>query len=163
MSLWVSVLLWVLAVLLVLAGIVGTFLPGLAGAPLVLGGLILAAWIDGFEKVGVVTLIVLGILTLLSAGVDFLASSLGAKRVGASRSAIVGAVIGTLIGIFFGLAGIVLGPFLGAAIGEFVQRRELLQAGKVGLGTWLGLVFGLAGKVALVFAMVGIFVAAYFL
>ncbi len=155
--------LWILAVILVLAGIAGTFLPALAGAPLVLAGLILAAWIEGFEKVGVVTLMVLGFLTLLAIAVDYLASALGAKRVGASRSAIIGAIFGTVVGLFFGLPGIVIGPFLGAAIGEFIERREWLQAGKVGLGTWLGMVFGLAGKVTLVFAMVGIFIAAYFL
>ena len=158
-----KITLWILAVILVLGGIAGTFLPGLAGAPLVLAGLIFAAWIEGFEKVGAVTLIVLGILTLLAVGIDYLASILGAKRVGASRSAIIGAVLGTFVGLFFGLAGIVLGPFVGAAIGEFIERREWLRAGKVGIGTWLGMVFGLAGKVALVFAMVGIFIAAYFL
>ena len=108
-------------------------------------------------------MIVLGFLTLLARAVDYLASALGAKRVGTSRSAIIGAVLGTIIGLFFALPGIILGPFLGAAIGEFIERREWLQAGKVGLGTWLGMVFGLAGKVALVFAMVGIFIAAYFL
>ncbi|MCZ6696824.1 MAG: DUF456 domain-containing protein [Acidobacteria bacterium] len=158
-----KIALWVLAVLLVFGGIAGTFLPVLAGAPLVLAGLVLAAWIEEFEKVGAITLIVLGILALLAVGFDFLASTLGAKRVGASRSAIIGAMLGTLVGLFFGLPGIVLGPFLGAAIGEFIERREWLQAGKVGLGTWLGMVFGLAGKVALVFTMIGIFIAAYFL
>ena len=45
-----SVLLWILSVLLVLVGIAGTILPALPGTPLVLIGLILAAWADGFRK-----------------------------------------------------------------------------------------------------------------
>ncbi|NVL91171.1 MAG: DUF456 family protein [Desulfobacterales bacterium] len=158
-----SIFVWVLVVLLVLLGIMGTFLPGLVGAPLVFLGLLLAAWAGDFEKVGVFTLSVLAILTLLAIGIDFLATSLGAKRVGASNVAILGAAIGTVVGLFFGIAGLVFGPFLGAVAGEYAKQRELLQAGKVGLGTWLGLVCGLAGRVALVFAMVGIFVTSYIL
>ncbi len=159
----VTVLLWVLAVLLVLAGIAGTFLPWVAGAPLVFLGLLVGAWANDFERVGAVTLVVLAILTVASIAIDFLASSLGAKRVGASREAVVGAFIGTIAGLFFGLFGLVAGPFLGALAGEYLARREWRQAGKVGVGTWLGLVVGLAGRVALAFIMVGIFVASYIL
>ena len=36
----------------------------------------------------------------------------------------------------------------------------MLRAGKVGLATWLGIVIGTALKVAIVFAMLGMFVAA---
>ncbi|MGH9360699.1 MAG: DUF456 family protein, partial [Thermoanaerobaculia bacterium] len=63
-------LLWLLAVLLVGVGVAGTFLPALPGAPLVLAGLVVAAWVDDFERVGWFTLVVLGVLTLLSLGVD---------------------------------------------------------------------------------------------
>jgi uncharacterized protein YqgC (DUF456 family) len=51
-------------------------------------------------------------------------------------------------------------PLLGAAIGEFVARRDLLRAGKVGVATWLGMLVGTAVKVAIVFAMVGAFIVA---
>jgi len=39
--------------------------------------------------------------------------------------------------------------------------RNLRQAGKVGLGTWLGMILGIAAKLALVFVMVGIFALSY--
>lgn len=154
-------LLWIAAIALVLVGIAGTILPALPGTPLVFAGLLLAAWIDGFEKVGWFPLVVLGILTILSLGVDFLATSLGAKRVGASKLAVVGAAVGTIVGIFFSLPGLVLGPFLGAVAGEYLARKNRDQAVKVGLGTWVGLLLGTAGKLALIFLMVGIFVTAY--
>jgi len=80
--------------------------------------------------------------------------------VGASKLAIVGAAIGTVVGVFTGLWGLLFMPLIGAAIGEFVAQRDLRRAGKVGLATWIGLLLGTAAKVAIVFAMVGIFVAA---
>ncbi len=154
---------WVLAAMLVLVGIAGTVLPVLPGAPLVFLGLVLAAWIDGFQRVGWLTLALLAALTLASVGVDFVAMSLGAKRVGASRQAVIGAAIGTVAGLFFGLPGILAGPFVGAAAGEYLARRDAIQAGRVGLGTWLGLALGAAAKLALAFAMLGLFVTAYIL
>lgn len=155
--------LWTAAVLLVLAGIAGAVLPALPGVPLVFAGLLLAAWIDGFEKVGPLPLVFLALLTLLSFVVDFAATALGAKRVGASRWAVVGAALGTVAGVFFGFLGLLLGPFVGAVIGELVVQKDWRQAGRAGVGTWLGVVFGTAAKLALAFTMVGVFVTAYLL
>ena len=156
-----TVLLWLLVVVLVVVGIAGTVLPALPGVTLVFAGLLLAAWIDGFDKVGWLPLVVLGLLTALSFVVDFAATAVGAKRVGASRLAVVGAFVGTVAGFFLGLPGLILGPFVGATVGELISNRDLQRAGKVGLGTWVGMVFGTATKLALVFSMLGIFAAAW--
>ncbi|HET9651641.1 MAG TPA: DUF456 domain-containing protein, partial [Usitatibacter sp.] len=123
--------------------------------------LFLAAWADGFARVGYVTLTIIGVLAALSFVVDFVASVLGAKRVGASPQALVGAAIGGGAGIFFGIPGILIGPFLGAALGEYVARGRLAQAGKVGFGTWLGLLVAAIAKVVIAFMMVGIFLIAF--
>ena len=152
---------WLAAILLILAGIAGTVLPALPGPPLVFGGLLLAAWIDGFQKVGVITLVVLGTLTLIAAVVDIAAGVYGAKRVGASRSALVGASIGTLLGIFFGVPGLILGPFAGALAGEFLARGSAIRAGQVAVATWIGLAIAIAIKLALIGAMIGLFALAY--
>lgn len=158
-----TTLLWALAIVLVLAGLAGTILPALPGAPLVFAGFLLAAWIDGFQKVGWITLTVLALLMLLTFAIEFAAASLGAKRVGASKLAVVGAAVGTLVGIFLGIPGLLLGPFVGAVAGEYLSRRNWQQAGRVGIGTWIGILLGTAGKLAVVFAMVGLFVTAYVL
>jgi uncharacterized protein len=158
-----EIALTVVAVLLVIIGLAGTVLPALPGVPLIFGGLLLIAYQDGFNKVGVVTLVILGILAVLAFAIDYLAAIFGAKRVGASRLAIIGAAVGTLLGLFFGFIGIIVGPFVGAAIGEFITRQDALQAGKVGFATWLGIVIGVAAKLGIAFLMVGIFVASYFL
>jgi uncharacterized protein YqgC (DUF456 family) len=156
-------LLWLIAVLLVLVGLVGVVLPAVPGAVLVYLGLLLAAWIDGFSRVGPVTIVILTLATGLVYVVDFLSGSFGARHLGASRRAVWGAAIGTLVGLFFGLPGILLGPFLGAVAGEYTAHRQLARAGKAGAGTWLGLALGAAAKVALVFGMLALFTIAYVL
>jgi uncharacterized protein len=159
----VEIWIWLLAVVLVLVGIAGAVLPALPGVPLVFAGLLAAAWADDFERVGVVPLVVLGLLTVLSFVVDFLATVLGAQRVGATKLALLGAALGTLIGLFFGLPGLILGPFAGAVIGELVSHGRVQQATRAGLATWVGLLFGTLAKLALAFTMLGVFAAAYFL
>src|SRR3546814_2357649 len=57
---------YVLAALMVIVGLAGTILPALPGLPLVFGGMLLAAWADGFERVEWWWLLVLGALTALS-------------------------------------------------------------------------------------------------
>lgn len=162
-----QVLLYILAGALMVIGLLGVILPALPGLPLVFGGMLLAAWVDGFERISVWTLVILGILTLLSLLIDFVATAMGAKRVGASRSAIVGAVIGTVVGLFFGIIGVFIAPFIGAVLGELLHRRKLERsdvshAAKVGLGTWLGIMLGVLSKLALAFAMLGLFFFAWY-
>ncbi|MBU8978130.1 DUF456 domain-containing protein [Lysobacter sp. MMG2] len=153
---------YVLAGLLILVGIAGTVLPALPGLPLVFAGMLLAAWAGDFREVGWVVLVILGLLTVLSIGIDFLATALGAKRVGASKLAVAGAMIGTFAGLFFGPIGLFAGPFVGALGGELIHGREVRRATKVGFGTWLGIVFGVVLKLGLAFAMLGLFAAAWF-
>lgn len=158
-----SVVLWIVAVVLVVAGLAGTVLPVLPGAPLVLAGLVAAAWAENFLYVGVPTLVLLAVLTALTYVIDLITSALGAKRVGASKYAIWGAVLGALVGAFFGVAGVLLGPFVGAVAGELGAGRSVKQAGRVGVASWIGFVVGTLGKLALLFTMIGIFVLARFL
>lgn len=152
---------WFIAGVLIVLGILGTVLPGLPGAPLVFVGLFIGAWIEGFEKVGVGTLAILLALTVLSFVIDLTSAALGARKFGASRAALIGSVIGTVIGLFYGLPGLVVGPFVGAFIGELTVRKNLWKAGVAGVATTLGLIAGIAIRLALVFAMLGIFVMAY--
>lgn len=151
-------LLWLLAALLIVVGFAGLILPAVPGIPLVFAGLVLLAWTENFAFVGWITLAALGVLALLSYGVDLLATALGAKRFGASPRAVAGAAIGVVAGLFFGLPGIVLGPFVGAVIGEFSRQASARAAVQAGVGAMLGLLFGALLKIALAFTMVGVFV-----
>ena len=155
-----TITLWILAVVLIVVGVVGTVLPALPGAILVFAGVALAAWIDDFARISGWTLGVLGVLTVIAWLTDYVAAAAGAKKVGASKYAIIGAAIGTVAGVFTGLVGLIFMPLVGAAIGEFLAQRDALRAGRVGIATWLGMLAGTVVKVAVVFLMVGIFVAA---
>jgi uncharacterized protein len=152
--------LWALSVLLILVGLAGTVLPALPGTALVLGGIVLGAWVDNFTRVGVVTLSVIAAIAVLAWVLDYVAGLLGAKRAGASRQALIGAAVGTVVGLFMGLVGVLFMPLVGAAIGEYIARKDQQQALKVGVSTWLGIMAGLLAKVVLAFVMIGIFVVA---
>lgn len=156
-----AVVLWILAIALMVVGALGVVLPALPGVPLMFAGMVLAASIDDFQRIGWITLTILGFLTVIAFIVDFAASAVGAKRVGASSRAVWGAALGTLVGLFFSLPGLVLGPFIGAVIGELTVHGKVDRAGRVGVATWLGLIFGTLFKLAVAFSMVGIFIFAY--
>lgn len=157
-----QLLFYSIAAALVLLGLAGTVLPAIPGVPLVFAGMLLAAWAGEFEQVGFWILLVLGLLTALSVAIDLFATAAGAKRVGASRTAIVGAFVGTVLGLFFGLLGLLAGPFVGALVGQLLHDRHLGRAAKVGIGTWLGMLAGSVLKIGVVFAMIGVFAAAWF-
>ena len=152
--------LWIVAVLLIMAGVAGTVLPALPGVPLIFFGMLLAAWINGFQLISMFTVVVMGILTVLAIVVDFVAATLSAKRAGASKQGMIGAVVGTIAGLFAGLWGLVFMPLVGAAIGELIAHKDMFRAGKVGAATWVGLIITIVVKLAVAFTMVGVFIAA---
>lgn len=158
-----AILLWIVGVALVLIGFVGILMPALPGHVLIFAGLLLAAWADHFARVGPWTLTLIGVIGATSYIVDFAAAAVGVKRLGASRRAMTGAALGTLAGLVFGLPGIVIGPFVGALVGELTVHRDWKRAGRAGAAAWIGFAIGTAVKVALAFAMVGIFIAAWLL
>lgn len=157
-----AVLLWTLAILLIVGGLVGLVLPALPGPVLLFAGFVVGAWAEDFQHIGAGTLTFLGVLAVLAHVVDFIAGSFGAKRYGATKRAAIGAAIGAVVGIFFGLIGVLLGPFVGAVIGELTAERSLRDAGRAGYGATIGMVLGTAAKLALGFAMLGVFVVMRF-
>jgi uncharacterized protein len=157
-----NVVIWTIAVVLVVVGLAGVVLPALPGTVLIFAGLLLAAWADGFVRVSAGTIIVLGILTVATYFVDVAMMALGMKRLGTTRRAMAGAAIGTVAGLFFGLAGLIVGPFAGAVLGELTADRDIRRAGRAGVAAWIGFLIGTVVKVGLAFAMVGIFLTAWF-
>jgi uncharacterized protein YqgC (DUF456 family) len=85
---------------------------------------------------------------------------MGARRAGASKQALIGAAVGTVVGLFMGIVGVLFMPLVGAAVGEYLARKDERQALHVGVATWLGIMAGLLAKVVLAFMMIGIFIVA---
>jgi uncharacterized protein YqgC (DUF456 family) len=152
-----DIALYVLAALLIVGGMAGAVLPTLPGIPMIFGGIWLAAAVDHYQHLGIWWLLIIGALGSVGVIVDFIASALGARRVGASRLALWGASLGTLIGMFFGVPGLLFGPFVGALLGELASGNSVLRSAHVGVGTWLGLLFGTLLKLVISFVMVGLF------
>jgi uncharacterized protein YqgC (DUF456 family) len=157
----------IVAVLLVVVGIAGTVLPMLPGVPLVFAGLLLAAWHGGFDQVGIITMVIIGAVAAIAWAVDFFASVVTAKKVGASKYALWGAGIGALVGMMGGIVGLIIGPAIGAVIGELITHKNTSKeatskATTVGIAAGLGFVLALAIKIVLVLAMLAIFAYAYY-
>lgn len=155
-----TITLWTAVGVLLLIGIAGVVLPVLPGTVLIFAAILLGAWIDDFARISTWTVAVAAVLMVISVICDYVAAALGAKRVGASRQAVIGALIGTVLGIFSGLWGLIFMPLAGAAVGEYLVLRDLQRAGQVGMATWAGLLLGTAVKIAIAFTMLGMFVVA---
>ncbi len=124
-------ILWI-TLLVMLFGLLGSVLPGLPGVPLIFASALVYAYLTDFEVVGALVLALLGLFALVAFASDFLATSYGARRFGASNWGTVGGAIGGLVGalagaLFLGIGaifGLLLGTIGGVFLGEYLRRRE---------------------------------------
>lgn len=144
----------VIAVGLFLAGLAGTILPVLPGAPLILAGMIIYGLFTGFAKLNLFFFAGQALLVALTFIVDYLANRWGITRYGGSRLAVWGGAVGLLAGAFFGLAGIILGPFVGAFLGELLASGRSFHSLRVGFGSLVGFFGGTLVKILLEIGMV---------
>ncbi len=155
--------LWIIAIALIVVGLVGTVVPVIPGLVMIFAGSWLAAWIDNYQNISITALIIIAVLAIIGILMDWVGQSLGAKRAGASKLGIIGCFIGTICGILVGIWGIIFMPLLGAAIGEFIDRQDMIKSGKVGLATWVGMIVTVVVKLAIAFTMVGILIVDWFI
>lgn len=125
-------------------------------------GMLLVAWMDQFHSIGIWTIVILGVLAALSLIIDFVASFMTTKKVGASRLALWGVAIGGLLGIFAGVFGLLLGASIGAMVGELIARKDASKAGVVGVAAGIGFVIGLFAKLLIAVIMLIIFLFAWY-
>lgn len=143
--------------ILMLAGLLGTLLPAVPGAALILAGALLHALFTEFDPVGPGRLLLLAGLTGIAYLADYAAGALGARHFGGSGWAVLGALVGAIVGLFFGILGLILGPILGAVAAEWLRSREVEGSVRTGVGTALGLLVGIAVKFGTAVAMIGLF------
>lgn len=146
-----------LAVLVMLIGLAGAVLPGIPSTPLVLAAAFGHKLYFRGDGPGWVTLTLLVGITLLAMVMDYLTTIYGARRFGAGKKGMIGAIVGGIVGLFFNLPGIILGPFIGAALFEMLGGREFKPAMRAGVGATLGLFAGAVGKVLCCTAMLVLF------
>lgn len=134
-----TVLTVILALTLIAVGTAGIVYPALPGLALMFAGTWLLAYAGGYQIYGAGILWLVGLISLAGILTDYVAGIWGTKYTGAGKLAVRGALIGSIIGMFFSLPGLVLGPLIGAAAGELISCRNMIQAGKAGLGRCWGL------------------------
>jgi uncharacterized protein len=121
-----------LTLILMFVGLLGSVLPGLPGVPLIFLSALLYAILTDFRSVGAAILVILGIFAAIALVADFVATSYGARRFGASNwgtlGGAVGGIAGALIGLLFlgigSLFGLILGTIAGVFIGEYLKRER---------------------------------------
>jgi len=151
-----TLMLFVIAAVLIAAGLVGAIIPAVPGIAMIFAGIWLVAWADHYRHLGLWWLLGIAVIAAIGMVIDLLSGALGAKRVAASGQAIAGAMLGTLVGLFFGLPGLLLGPLLGAVAGELAAGNSILRSAHVGVGTWIGLLFGTLVKLVASLMMVAV-------
>jgi uncharacterized protein YqgC (DUF456 family) len=133
-------------------GLVGIVLPVLPGSILIFAAALGYALLDGFQTVGWVTLVVLGLLAAGATTADLWATSMGAKAGGASGWSI---LVGLL---FFSLPGSIVGALLGMFLVEVLRVKDWRKAAKSGGGWLLGWLLSVMLELAIGLVMIAIFV-----
>lgn len=153
-----DIVLLIIGLVLLLGGIIGSFLPVLPGP--------ITAWF-GLLVLHLTTVIpmnywLLGVtlaIAILIFVLDYFIPSIGTKRFGGSRYGVIGTTVGLLLGIFFfPPLGIVVGPFLGALIGELIYGATTEKAIKAAFGSLLGLLTSSLLKFSVSCVFSGIFI-----
>ena len=146
--------------LLMLVGILGSFLPVLPGPPVSWIGLLLLhltkAVPDNWWFLGI-TLAIALVVTVM----DYIIPAAGTKKFGGTKWGMWGSIIGLLVAIFFpvlGPLGIIVWPFVGALVGELANKSEKDKALKAAFGSFIGFLTGTFLKFLIAIVYAGLFV-----
>src|SRR5919107_3532818 len=131
-----------LTLVLMVVGLVGSVVPGLPGVTLIFLSALLYAVLTDFQTVGAAVLVLLGLFAAIAFVADFVATTYGARRFGASNWGTMGGALGGIVGALAGalvfgigaLFGLLLGTIGGVFLGEYLrrQREPASEEGKEG-------------------------------
>ena len=137
-----------IAVMLLVLGLLGCFLPILPGPPLSFAGLLLASF-TRWASIGWELLLVLGAVTILVTVIDYILPIWTTKKYGGSKRGVWGATIGVVAGMFlFPPIGIIIGPLVGAYLGELTSSEHRDKALRSAMGSFIGFILGVGLKLA---------------
>ena len=148
------------SILLVLIGLVGAIVPGIAGPPFSFLGVLALSFVDEVNH-STEFLVIMGILGVAIFVLDYVVPIWGTKTLGGTKAGTRGSTIGLILGLLstivfpVGFIAILLGPFIGAYIGEKNAGTEDHLAWRSAFGSFLGFLAGTFIKV--IYAIVCIF------
>lgn len=150
-----------LALTIMLIGMVGAVAPLVPGPPIVWLGALYYAWRTGFQEVGIITLIVLGLLAVIGGTSDWWLSYLGARRAGASGWATLASIVGGIVGlVMFSVPGLIVGSLVGVLLIEYLRHRDWRRVLRAGSGFVMGWLLSTVVEVVTCLVMIGIFLVA---
>jgi uncharacterized protein YqgC (DUF456 family) len=136
----------ILSGILLLAGLLGCFLPVLPGPPLSYAGLLILQ-LRSDTPFEVRFMIIWAVITVLVTLLDYWIPAYGTKRFGGTRYGIWGTLAGLFVGmLFFPPFGIIIGPLIGALIGEFAAGANHKKAVRAAFGSFIGFLAGTFAK-----------------
>jgi uncharacterized protein YqgC (DUF456 family) len=148
---------WALTIVLMLTGLVGTFIPLLPGTLLILAAALLHKLLlpGGISWMMIAWL---AALWLVSLAADIGGTLLGTRLFGGTRWGMAGASGGAVVGMFFSLPAIVLGSILGAVAAEKLgARRSSREALRAGAGAAVGFILSAGARLTCAAAMIAVF------
>ena len=155
-----DIILLSLGFILMLVGILGSFLPVLPGPPISWIGLLLLylteAIPDDWWLLGITLVFAIAVFIL-----DYIIPAVGTKKFGGSKAGIAGTIVGLLVAIIFpvlGPFGIIVWPFVGALVGELINKADQKTALKAAFGSFLGFLTGTFMKFLIAIIYLGIFI-----
>lgn len=156
-----DIALLVIGFCLMLVGILGSFLPVLPGTPLSWVGLLLLVLTDAVPNDWWFLGITLGIAIIVFA-IDYIIPAVGTKKFGGSTAGMIGTTVGLLVAIIFpvlGIFGIVVWPFIGALVGELINKADQKTALKAAFGSFIGFLTGTFLKFLVTVIFLGLFIS----
>ncbi len=155
-----DIALLILSLIIMLVGIVGSFLPVLPGPPISWIGLLILHLTDAIPMNWVFLGITLAVAAIVWA-LDYIIPAIGTKKFGGSTAGMIGTTIGLLVAIFFpvlGVFGIIVWPFVGALVGELSNKADQKTALKAAFGSFIGFLTGTFLKFVVTMVYLGLFV-----
>lgn len=134
-----TTILIILGIVLLITGLIGSFLPVIPGPPLSWLGLLSLYFIEDVPENVLLLVVTFGVAVGISV-LDYFLPAMGTKKYGGSKYGAWGATIGLILGlIFFPPFGFVIGPFVGAFVAEIIFNKSNTQnALKSAWGSFMG-------------------------
>jgi uncharacterized protein YqgC (DUF456 family) len=153
-----EIFLVIIALVLMILGILGSFLPVLPGPLTSWAGLLVLHFTDGVE-LSKTFLIVTLLVAIFIYVLDYIIPAIGTKRFGGSKAGMIGTTLGLIIGLLSPIPfGIIIGPFIGALVGEMIHRNDIQKALKAAFGSFLGFITSTFLKFIVAIIFLGFFV-----